>query len=396
MKTENKTAVQPKKPVKKKKYVKWIVLCAVVAAVAIAAAIILSKALKKDEVSTKSTTYAVQEVTYGNVSTTISGSGNLTPVSFDTLTAEHGGEVTSVTVGAGDEVAEGDVIATVIYKYTEKQNAMPTDGAPTVSEDVEKTEDAEITAPYDGIIIEIAVAEGDALAEGGEILMIMGKDGFTMGIAVDELNIAAVSVGQKVTYTIDALDGTYSGEVTSISYNGSTSGSVTAYQIQSKFDYIEGVYPGMSASAQIVVEDSGDGLLVPVDAVYTSGDTNYVYMAPDGAETGTEFAQSEIDLSKMAKVTVTTGMSDGSYMIVKSDQLSKGDRILVKTVTSTATESEKDSSGRSGFPGGFPGGGSFPGGEGFDFGDFDFGDFDPSKMPSGGRPSGGFSGGYGG
>ena len=162
-----------------------------------------------------------------------------------------------------------------------------------------------------------------------------------------------------------------------MSYNGSSNGSTTAYQITAKIAYVEGVYPGMSASAQIVVEESGEGLLVPVEAVQTSGDENYVYLAPSDGEEGAEYEEEDIDLSALTQVTVEAGDSDGSYMLVECDDLSEGDLILVPHLTSTATGS---GSGESGGMGGF--GGSFPGG--MDFSDFDFSNFDPSTMPQGG------------
>ena len=59
------------------------------------------------------TTYEVEAITYGNVDTTISGSGNLTPVSQQTLTAEQPVTVTAVNYAAGDAVEEGAVIVTV-------------------------------------------------------------------------------------------------------------------------------------------------------------------------------------------------------------------------------------------------------------------------------------------
>ena len=368
---------QPKKPVKKKRYVKWIVIGVLAVAVIVAALLFLPKLIGGSDSSTRITTYNVEEITYGSVSTTISGSGNLTPVSKQTFSAEYAAEITAVNFAVGAEVAEDDVIASVTYTKVDRFGN-------------ESTSDAEITAPFDGIIIELPVAEGDEIDEGSEICMVMGKDGYTMNISVDELNISYIELGQQVKYSIDALTGSYTGEVVSISYNGSTSGSVTNYQIKAKLDYIEGVYPGMSASAEIVIEDSGDGLLVPVDAVYTSGDTNYVYLAPSDAEAGTEYAEDAIDLNKMTKVTVTTGMSDGSYMMISSESLSEGGRILVKKVTSTATGNESSSRDTSGFPGG-----DFPGGGNFDLSNFDFGgsgfpgggSFDPSNRPSGG-PSG--------
>lgn len=208
--------------------------------------------------------------------------------------------------------------------------------------------------------------------------MIMGKDGFTMGIAVDETEISSVALDQEVTFTIDALSEEYTGSVAAISYNGSSSGGTVAFQITASVDYVEGVYPGMSASAEIVIEDSGEGLLVPVDAVGTSGDENYVYLAPSGSEAGAVYEDGEIDVNDLTKVAVETGMSDGTYMIVESDELTEGSLIVVTQVTSTLTGSDEEGGG-----GGFGGMGGFPGG--MDFGDFDFENFDPSQMPQGGN-----------
>lgn len=356
------TARPNQKPTVKKagfKYTKPIVITAVVLAVVIAAVIVLPKIFGTAS-STRITTYQVEEITYGNVSTTISGSGTLTPVTQQTLTSTYAGEIASVNFTVGDEVAQGDVLAVI----------------------TSDNGDAEITAPCDGILIEFPVTVGTEVAAGGSVAMIMGKDGFTMGIAVDELNISSVALDQEVSFTIDAVDGEYTGSVTAISYNGSSSGGKTAYQITATVGYVEGVYPGMSASAEIVIEDSGDGLLVPVDAVGTSGDDTYVYLAPSGAELGTSYEEGEIDLQDLTKVTVETGMSDGSYMIIESDELAEGDLIVITQITSTLTGSDSEGEG-----GGFGGMSGFPGG--MDFGDFDFENFDPSQFPQGG---GGFPG----
>lgn len=332
-------------------------ICVVAVAVALLA-VVLYQRLGVSAQAASTTTYEVAAVSYGNVDTTISGSGTLSPVSQDTLTAAAPVTLTAVNYAAGDAVESGAVLAT--------------------GED-ELGETVDYTAPYDCVLLEVPAAAGDTLAAGEEVAMVMGKDGFTMGIAVDEQDIALIEVGQEASFTIDAIeDGEeITGSISQVSYNGSSNGSATAYQITAKIAYVEGVYPGMSASAQIVVEESGEGLLVPVEAVQTSGDENYVYLAPGDGEEGAEYEEEDIDLSALTQVTVEAGDSDGSYMLVECDGLSEGDLILVPHLTSTATGS---GSGDSGGMGGF--GGSFPGG--MDFGDFDFSNFDPSTMPQGG------------
>ena len=183
------------------------------------------------------------------MATTISGSGTLTPLSQDTLTAAGPVTLTGVNCAAGDTVGSGTVLAT--------------------AEDA-AGETVEYTAPYDCVVLEIPVAAEDQLAAGEEVAMVMG-------IAVDEQDIALIQVGQEAAFTIDAVeDGEVTGAISQVSYNGSSNGSATAYQITAQIGYVEGVYPGMSASAQIVVEESGEGLLVPVEAVQTSGDDSFL------------------------------------------------------------------------------------------------------------------------
>ena len=361
---KNNTNQVSKKPRGKSgfKYTKLIVITTVCLVIVIAAAILLPKVLGEKAVSTRVVTYNVEAVTQGNVTQTISGSGTLTPVTNDTLTSSKGGEVEEVNYTVGEEVEADAVIATINGE--------------------------DIVAPYDGILLELPIAVGDEVAVGGSVAMVMGKDGFTMGIAVDETEISSVALDQEVTFTIDALNEDYTGLVTAISYNGSSSGGSVAFQITATVDHVDGVYPGMSASAQIVIEDSGEGLLVPVDAVSTSGDDNYVYLAPSGSSEGTVYEEGDIDISTLTKVSVETGMSDGTYMIIESDEIAEGDLIVITSVTSTLTGSEsegEDERGGFGGMGGFPGGGS-----GMDFGDFDFENFDPGQMPGGGM--GGFSG----
>ncbi len=356
-KTPTAPAGATRKPQKNKSFLGKAVAAAVTVIVVAAVAIIAVRRLGVSAQAASTTTYEVAAVSYGDVDTTISGSGTLTPLSQDALAAEAPVTLTAVNCAAGDSVESGAVIA--------------------AGED-QAGETVEYTAPYDCVLLEVPVSSGDEVAAGEEIAMVMGKDGFTMGIAVDEQDIALVEVGQEASFTIDAVeDGEeVEGSISQVSYNGSSNGSATAYQITAQIGYVEGVYPGMSASAQIVVEESGEGLLVPVEAVQTSGDDNYVYLAPSDGEEGAEYEEADLDLSSLTQVTVETGDSDGSYLLITCDGLSEGDLILVPHLTSTATGSGGEGSGMEGF-GGMPGG--------MDFGDFDFSNFDPSTMPQGGR-----------
>ncbi len=427
---------------KRKKLIKIIVSSvAGLVAVTVATVVILGQIRKNEAVPTSVTTYHVDEITYGDVNTTISGSGTLSPVLKESLTLtldalvseeeteEETEDETSEEETSEDETAEEEtgaeteaetepetndspaIAATGTYGESGSMPSMGTVTTPTVVYTVDSVncvpgdrleegyilatftdEDGveyDYPAPYDCVILDMTLSAGDELSTGGAVATIMSKDGFTMSLSVDEYDIAVVELGQEVTFEVSALNEEFEGTITGISYSGS-SGS---YQITASMGYEEGIYPGMSVSAEIVIESSGDGLLVPVDAVKTSGDDSYIYLAPSGADFGDEYAEDELTLSDLERVVVETGMSDGSYILIESDELSEGDLIVITKLTSTLTGStDNDNAGNmGGFGGGgmgsFPGGmGDFGGGERPDFG----GSFDPGNMPSGGFP--GFGG----
>ena len=182
---------------------------------------------------------------------------------------------------------------------------------------------------------------------------------------------------------MDALEGEFAGTVTNISYSGSGS-YVTSYTATITTEPIPGAYPGMSCSAEIVTETSGETMIVSVSAVQYDGDTAFVYLAGDDAQLGTKVSASELDLDSLTKVTVTTGMSDGSYIAITADGLSAGDLIWVQELTSTATYSEDDETtttfsmgGQGGMMGGDSSGFTPPSGG-----------MGGGQMPSGGMPGG--------
>lgn len=368
-----KTVSQRKRTAKiRKRIITIAVVCAIVAAGGIG---LWRYSLRNNAGGEIVTTYYTEAITYGDVDSTISGSGSLTPVTNEMLSCSNPCVVDEIDVAVGDTVEEGDVIAVVTQTVT---TTTVDEGTMQMSEETTE-EGLKITAPCAGIVTELAAAEGDSLSAGSEIAIVLGTDtGFTVSLSVDETEIANVAIGQEATITVDAVNDEFTGEVTNLSYNGSSNGSTTSYQLTVTMDYEEGVYSGMTAATEIVIESSGDGLLVPVDAVHTSGDDSYVYLAPSDADEGTEYDEDELDLSDLTKVTITTDMSDGSYIMIESDELAEGDLIIMTEISTTATASDSDDSSSFGRMSGGMGGGDFGGGMDFGGG----GGMDFGNMPA--------------
>lgn len=269
------------------------------------------------------------------------GSGAITVNEFVEVTAASG-KIATVAVKDNQKISKGSTVFTLAEgaptsAYTTLKN--------TEAELLTKIEDLEglltVKADTDCTLTALSAEVGDTVASGTTVCTLTGTGGFTIALSIDELDIASVKLGQSATITLDALEGDFTGTVTNISYSGSGS-YVTSYTATITTEPIEGAYPGMSASAEIITETSGETLIVPVSAVQYEGDTAYLYLADEGAQAGTMLAEGALDLDKLTKLTVTTGMSDGSYIAITAEGLEAGDVIWSEERTSTATYTEDD------------------------------------------------------
>ncbi|MDO4564565.1 MAG: HlyD family efflux transporter periplasmic adaptor subunit [Clostridia bacterium] len=307
------------------------------------------------------------------------GSGALSLVNYIRVTGTEG-TVSEVKVSENGSISRNGRILTLSdYPKQSRYEEIEQQRDELLVELAELENANVISAPYDGKILSCSIEEGDELAAASELLIIQSTDGYTVSLSVDELDIASLAVGQSVEITLDAIEGTFEGVVSEISYASSSSGSVVRYTTTVKVEDIEGALAGMSATCVIATADSGTGILIPVDAVQTLNGESVVYLAPDGAQFGDSYSETELDLTTLTAVTVETGMSDGSYILVTGD-IAEGDLIIVPVLdtTSVYTESSEQSMfpgmGNMGNMGGF-GGGS---GEMPSFGG------DDSSFPSGG------------
>ena len=311
------------------------------------------------------------------------GTGSIGVNEYVEVTAPSG-KIATVAVEDNQKISKGSTVFTLA------------EGAPTSTYTTLKNTEAQlltqieeleglltVKADTDCTLTALSVKAGDTVASGTTVCTLTGTGGFTIALSIDELDIASVKLGQSATITLDALDGDFTGTVTNISYSGSGS-YVTSYTATITTEPIEGAYPGMSASAKIVTETSGEAMIVPVSAVQYEGDTAFLYLAADGTNAGTMLSESEMNLDKLTKLTVTTGMSDGSYIVVTAEGLAAGDVIWSPERTSTATYSADDTTTTSTF--GFGGQGGMMGGQSGDFQPpSDMGGGNMGQMPSGGN-----------
>ena len=288
----------------------------------------------------------------------------------------YAGTVSSISVSENDSVSSGATLITL----TDTELSVNYDSLLSERETIEESletliriyKEGGICATCDGVI-ESVYDSSSSTSSGSSVtaVTIASNTSMTITVSVDESDILYISEGLEAQVTISSIsDDAVSGTVTDIDTEASSSSGVTTYSATVTIDKTEDMLSGMSASVVIVIQGVEDALLIPVDALYQTSSTSYVY---------TEYDESTGELSGM--VEVTTGLSNGSYVEI-TDGLEEGDTVYY-AASSSDSSSDFDLSGF----------GDVTGGDSTIGGDSSFGgDTSGGSLPGGDTSGGGVSG----
>jgi len=302
-------------------------------------------------------------------------SGNFSYNEVKTVKSEVQGTVTALNFDEGDRIKAGDVIAVLESDNLDdslfNSSMSLSDAEENLNNLYDTLEDYTIKSPIGGTVIFKETKAGDKLdnTNSSTVMAIVADMSIIkFDIAVDELDISKIKLGQEVSVTADALEGrVYSGYIDYISIVGSTANGVTTYPVTVIVNEPEGLIPGMNVEAEIVVQSSKDTLMIPATAL-NRGNTVWVKEDSESAKNGKKVenntkrpdaqqkAAEQDDTHKgYVQIQVEVGMSNDAFVEILSG-LSEGDEVLITTVASSDFFTQMMQGG--GMPGGgMPGGG---------------------------------------
>jgi len=199
----------------------------------------------------------------------------------------------------------------------------------------------EILAPFDGIIENINLKEGDSIGQRfsvtGEpvesyVVRLVNTKDWKMEGVVDEIDIFKVKVGQEVIITVDAMPSVeLKGKVTFISPFGTQTTGVVEFDVSialepdSVVTALEAVRAkenekrgGLTATADIIVEKHENVLLIPNRSIKGSPGDYWVEVVLDEKTMTTEKRQVELGAQNERLSEVISGLSEGEKIIVEA------------------------------------------------------------------------------
>lgn len=210
----------------------------------------------------------------------------------------------------------------------------------TARMDIEKTC---ICAPIDGFVLSADAGQGQRItaASLGSPLFVLAENLARLNLEadIDEADIGQVSEGDPASFTVEAWpDRKFQGTIAQLHFSPTLGDGVVSYRaVLSVANDDLSLRPGMSAIADIVVDEARNVLAVPNAALrFTpqAAPAGATFLAPSSGVTvpaGTPGAASVWLLvdGKPVEVPVTTGLTDGQITQITGGDLKAGDAIIV-------------------------------------------------------------------
>ena len=177
-------------------------------------------------------------------------------------------------------------------------------------------DEATLIAPFDGMVASVDADEGDTVLTTTTIIHLIDLTSIELNTEVDEIDIPEVKLGQRAIIEIDALPALQlEGEVTSISSLATEEGGVVLYEVTIGFNVPEGsgLRVGMSAEADIVINERNNVLLVPDRAIKQDSEGNSVIEVMVGKEV--QERPVVIGISDGFDTEIVSGLNEGEVVV---------------------------------------------------------------------------------
>ncbi|MDD2392186.1 MAG: efflux RND transporter periplasmic adaptor subunit [Bacilli bacterium] len=186
-----------------------------------------------------------------------------------------------------------------------------------LSEAYEAYNDCSIKSPFSGTISSVDVIKGEKVSTNETMASII-TDEMIATITLNEVDVTNVKVGQEVNLTFDAIDDlSIKGNVSEVDASGTVSQGVVSYNITISFESEdERIKPGMSVSADIIINSAKDVLIVSSSAIKTMGKRNSVQVLNNEL---VEIREIEIGLTNDTSAEIKSGLNEGDLIITSTN-----------------------------------------------------------------------------
>lgn len=221
----------------------------------------------------------------------------------------------------------------------------------TATENVKKAETnlgyATITSPIDGIVLSKSVEEGQTVAASFNTpeLFTIAQDLTKMQVIadIDEADIGEVRQGARVEFTVDAYpDDTFTGQVTQVRQVATTESNVVTYEVVISAQNNElKLKPGLTANVTIFTKEAKNVLSIPTKALQFTPNEKMLTNEQSIQDCQGKNKVWVLENNVFRAIPVTTGITNGILTEIKGG-LKAGQQVITDfSMTAEGDEADK-------------------------------------------------------
>ena len=185
-----------------------------------------------------------------------------------------------------------------------------------------------VIAPISGVLLSLSAEKDGFVSSAMPVAVIDGVDQLKIAVTVSEALVPKLSIGDSVDVTVSSVGASFTGTIRAVdkTANAQTKLYTVTVTIPSEVD---GLLSGMFADVTFHTDTSADTIVIPAQAVLTSGGTQYVYVVEGDTA---RYVEVTTGLTGNGVTEITSGLEAGQQLVtVGQAYLSDGTPVRIVT-----------------------------------------------------------------
>ena len=197
-----------------------------------------------------------------------------------------------------------------------------------------------VIAPQAGTLVTMNAVENSFISNSMPLAVIDGADQMKVTASVSETLVPKLAAGDTADVYVSAIDQSFSATIRSVERAANMQTKLYNVTLTVPAD-VGGLLSGMFADVTFHTDVSENTIVVPTEAILTSGSTQYVYVVEDGAAKYVEVATG---LTGSGVTEITSGLTEGQQLVTVG-QAYLSDGAVVRVVSGLDSAGTQTASG---------------------------------------------------
>lgn len=190
-----------------------------------------------------------------------------------------------------------------------------------------------VVAPMSGVLASLNVTENGFTSTSAPVAVIDDPTQMKVTVMVSETVVPKLAIGDPAEVFVSSLGKTFSGTIRSVDQAANMQTKLYSVTVALPGD-VAGLLSGMFADVTFRTDYNDNAVVIPTEAILTSGDTQYVYVVEDGTA---KYVEVTTGITGTGVTQITSGLTAGEQLVtVGQSYLSDGAAVRVVSGTDDA------------------------------------------------------------